>query len=338
MIPLIYFTNSVIASKADTLFYSDDIINIELRCDFTAIQNDRMKNPQFHDGFLIYLSPGGETVKLPVKLKARGDFRRNPENCKFPPLTVNFRKSEVKNTLFSNQDKLKLVTPCQDDEDVIEEYIIYKMYNKVTDLSFKVRLVKINYFDTGRGKKLFEKYSFFIEDDKHLAERNNSSEVKEVLNPYNLNIEILKIMSVFEYMIGNKDWFITSKRNVIILRPENKSLEPYAVPYDFDFSGLVDAYYTKPPGATDEVLAPRRVYKGICFTDAEFKDAFEFYRKLRPALESVISDLEFITKYSRKYTLSYINEFYEIIGNPNLFKKEFLDVCETRKDYNLPEK
>ena len=47
------------------------------------------------------------------------------------------------------------------------------MYNQVTDLSFKVRLVKILYFDTGRNKPVFEKYSFFIEDKDHVAERNN---------------------------------------------------------------------------------------------------------------------------------------------------------------------
>jgi len=334
---LIYLPISILEAKTDSLFYSEEIINIELRCDFSAIQNDRMKNPQFHKGYLIYKSAGGETIKLSVKLKARGDFRRNPENCSFPPLTVNFTKSEVKNSLFRNQDKLKLVTPCQDDEDVVEEYLIYKMYNKVTDLSFKVRLAKIIYYDTGRGKKLFEKYSFFIEDDKHLAERTNSSETQESLNPFNLDKEILKNMSVFEYMIGNIDWFITSKRNVILLKPEDRSLLPFAVPYDFDFAGLVDAYYTKPPGVPDSYLAPRRVYKGVCFTDAEFKDAFEFYIKLRPALESVISEMELVAKYSKKNALSYIKEFYEIIGDPRLFKKEFLDVCETRKDYNLPE-
>jgi len=241
MLALICFTNTLSAAGPDSLFYSDEIINIELRCDFSAIQNDRTKSPQFHDGYIKYLSPNGEKIMLSVKVKVRGDFRRNPENCKFPPLIVNFRKSEVKNTLFNNQDKLKLVTPCQDDEDVVEEYMIYKMYNKVTDLSFKVRLVKINYFDTGRGKSLFEKYSFFIEDDKHLEKRNNSSEVKEIMNPFNLDKEILINMSVFEYMIGNMDWFITSKRNIIILKPEDKSMNPYAVPYDFDFAGLVNA-------------------------------------------------------------------------------------------------
>jgi hypothetical protein len=335
MLPFIFLTNSFLEAKADSLFYTDEIINIELRCDFSAIQNDRVKNPQFHDGYLIYLSKSGETTRLSVKLMARGDFRRNPENCSFPPLTVNFKKSEVKNTLFKNQDKLKLVTPCQDDEDVIEEYLIYKMYNKITDLSFKVRLVNINYFDTGRGKKLFEKYSFFIEDDKHLEKRTNSVEIKELRNPFNIDNEIYKKMSVFQYMIGNKDWYVTSKKNVLILRPEDKSMLPFPVPYDFDFSGLVNANYTKPPDEPDAVLAPRRVYKGICYTDAEFKDVFEFYQKLRPALESVISETGVISKLSKRSALSYINEFYEIIGNPRLFKKEFLDVCETRKVYNL---
>lgn len=341
-LPVLFFvfiSDLINAQKVDTLFRSDEIINIELRSDFSAIQKDRIESPQYHDGELIYKnSKGGGSVRLTVKVIARGDFRRSPENCSFPPLAINFKKNEVKNTLFDNQDKLKLVTPCQFDRDVIEEYLIYKMYNKVTDLSFNVRLVKILYFDTGTGKKLFEKYSFFIEHDEQVAERNNSVLIDKFMTPFDIERESFKRLALFQFMIGNKDWFVTSRRNIILLQPKDSLLPPYVVPYDFDFASFVNASYTKPKRVPDEYLEDRRQYKGLCYTYAEFREAFDFYNSLRQSFESVIRKMKLVPMPDRETNISYIDGFYEIISSTNMVKEKFLDVCETRKDYNLPEK
>jgi hypothetical protein len=250
---------------------------------------------------------------------------------------VNFRKSEVKNTIFNNQDKLKLVTACQEEEDVVEEYLIYKMYNLVTDMSLKVRLVRVVYIDDNTRRQVFERYSFFIEHEDQLAERNNAVQRDSLLNPFMLDRENFMKMSVFEYIIGNRDWFISSRRNVIILRPLDKTKALHVVPYDFDFAGLIDASYTKPRDVPETFLSKRRVYKGLCYTEDEFKRTFDFYKKLKPEFEALINNQEIISKATRKENLRYLEEFYQTIDNKALFKKEFLDVCETRKMYNLPE-
>jgi hypothetical protein len=334
---LFFVTTSAEADKTDTLFLSDEIINIELRSDFSAIQKDRIENPQYHDGELIYHTPEGKAIKLFVKVMARGNFRRDPKNCDFPPLALNFKKNEVKNTLFDNQDKLKLVTPCQYDRYVIDEYLIYKMYNLVTDRSFKVRLVNILYFDTGKGKKLFEKYSFFIEHEDQVAERNNSIEVDRNLTPYDLQSETFRNMAFFQYMAGNKDWYVTSRRNIVLMQPNDTTQAPYAIPYDFDFSAFISADYTKPKDVPDEYLATRRVYKGLCYNTSEYNEVFGLYKSLRPRFESVIDDMPMISKSDKLGHHGYLNSFYKIIESKEMIKQEFVDKCETRKLYNLPE-
>ena len=338
LLPFIFSGNSILADKPDSLFSSDEIINFELRTDFSAIQKDRENNPQYHDGELIYHSQDGKTTKFLIKVMARGAFRRNPVNCSFPPLSLNFKIKEVKNTLFDNQDKLKLVTPCQNDRDVIEEYLIYKLYNQVTEKSFKVRLVKILYFDTGRGKKLFEKYSFFIEHEDQVAERNNSHQIEKVLTPYDLDRKSIIKTAVFQYMIGNKDWFITSRRNVVIMQPNDTTQTQYAIPYDFDFAAFVNADYTKPKDVPDEYLATRRVYKGICCTTAEYNEVFAYFKSLRPVFESIIKNMQLLPNSNRGQNIAYLNSFYKVLESKEMIQKEFLDKCETRKDYNLPEK
>ena len=328
---------SLPAGKPDTLFLSDEILNIELRSDFTSIRADTSEDPVFYPGKLIYHEPGGKAKKFQVKVRARGDFRRRPDICSFPPIMVNFKKKEVLNTIFAGEDKLKLVTPCQIEEDVLEEFLIYRMYNLVTPLSYKVRLAKIKYYDTASEKELFERYSFFIEDDDRLAERFDASKFEGFLTPFDLDRENFMLMSVFEYLIGNKDWFISSRRNVTILRPNDTTKALQAVPYDFDFASLIDASYTKPRNVPERHLSTRRVFKGLCYTREEFEKTFETFRNLKPVFESLFNVEKLISGSTRNRNLYYLDEFYQIIQDEELFRKEFLEACETRSMYNLPE-
>ena len=336
---MLFFSNAALVSadNADSLFKTDEVVRMELRADFSEIQKDRIVTPEIHTGELKYNNPDGSPVKLSVLVSVRGNFRKNPVNCSFPPLFVDFRKSDVSNTLFQDQEKLKLVTPCQSDEDVIDEYVIYKLYNKVTDLSLKVRLVKILYFDTGTGEELFEKFSFFLEDKDHAAERNGLKEKDFFLTPFALDKENFMKLSVFQYLIGNKDWFVTSRHNIILMQPSDSTLPPYAVPYDFDFSGFVDAPYTNPAQGPENPLIDRRVFKGLCYTEAEFREVFDFYRELRPVFKSIIKDQKLISPASRRHILDYMSQFYGIINTRDLIKQEFLGHCETKKMYNIPE-
>jgi hypothetical protein len=324
----------VSAARPDSLFLSDEIIDIELNADFSAIRNERRGTPEYHEGELIYYSPGNQKVRLSIKVMARGEFRLDPAHCKFPPLLLNFKKNEVKNTLFVNQDKLKLVTPCQFENDVTEEYLIYKMYNLLTDKSLKVRLVRIVYFDRGTGKNLFRRLSFFIEEKDHAASRNNSFEFKKFITPFDLDRENVKNLALFEYMIGNKDWYITSRRNIIVMQPEEAGLKPYAVPFDFDLSGLVNPVYSR--SNKFQPTVPERIYKGICFSPDELIESFNIFKKLRPGFESLVTKNNLISRYDRDQILLFLDSFYKIIENSEMVKQAFIDVCETRKDYNLP--
>jgi hypothetical protein len=211
------------------------------------------------------------------------------------------------------------------------------MYNQVTDLSFKVRLARILYFDTGIDKVVFEKYSFFLEDKDHVAERNNLFAEDRIANPFDINKDNYIKLSFFQYLIGNKDWWVSSRKNIVIMHTADSSTGLYTIPYDFDFSGIVDADYSKPFGVPDYSIADRRRYKGICFTDEEFRKVSEFYRELRPSLEAIINNQDLITRLEKKAKLRYLKEFYTVIDNKHLFKQNILNYCETREDYNLAE-
>jgi hypothetical protein len=119
------------------------------------------------------------------------------------------------------------------------------------------------------------------------------------------------------------------------MQPKDTSLLPYAVPYDFDLAAFVSADYTKQEGVPDYLLPNRRIYKGLCFTNEEFRSIFEFYRKLRPEFESLIHNMSLLSKMNRKEKIKYIDYFYKVIESNALIKKEFLDVCQTKEDFRI---
>ncbi len=202
------------------------------------------------------------------------------------------------------------------------------MYNQVTDLSMKVRMVRISYFDTGINKELFTKYSFFIEDKDHVAERNNAVVKEMEVKSSDLSRENFRKLSVFQYIIGNQDWHIALNKNAIIMQSMDGSQELYAVPFDFDFSGFVNAEYTKISGSEEDALNNRRLYQGPCTTEEALEEIFDYYRTIRPVFRSILRKQRLIANSDRIGILDYIDTFYELIKDTEIVRHEFLKVCE----------
>ena len=120
--------------------------------------------------------------------------------------------------------KMKLVTHCDPggitDEYVIREYLVYKLFNALTDTSFRVRLLKVNYIDTEGNKKTISKYGIFIEPVDLLAKRTNSTVVKTAsLNHSHIIPYVMDRLSIFNYMVTCWDWSIPGQHNVAVIKP-----------------------------------------------------------------------------------------------------------------------
>ncbi|MBI5008692.1 MAG: hypothetical protein HZB98_03380 [Bacteroidia bacterium] len=129
-------------------------------------------------------------------------------------------------------------------------------------------------------------------------------------------------------MIGNIDWNITVRKNIILMQPEKGEKNPYAIPYDFDFSAFVDAKYTLEKGLQEDVIATRRVFRGICLSILEYNAVFDLFRKLRPSFEAEIMMHKAISDSSKEKLLSLLNSFYSVINNDTLRKEVFLKPCQ----------
>ena len=158
------------------LFASNDLLAFRLQADFGAAFKERGQESAWHAATLSYTDSAGAPVTLPIRIKTRGNFRLRKSTGDFPPLHLDFPKQQVKHTLFAEQSRLKLVVHCQSkkeryEQDVLLEYLIYRVFNQLTDNSFRVRLARDTYVDAAGKRDSLTRYAFFLENDARMAER-----------------------------------------------------------------------------------------------------------------------------------------------------------------------
>jgi hypothetical protein len=307
------------------LFASHDPLVLTIKADFKAINKDRSQASAKRFPATIAV---GDAAPIPVDLGSRGHFRLLAGSCSWVPLRVQFRKKETAGTLFEGQSTLKLVTHCRDNNDfeqhVLREYLPYRIYALVSPMAFRARLAKITYVDPA-GQKLTTRYGMFLEDDSDVARRFEARSI-ELPRVYfkDLDQESLMTMALFEYMIANSDVSILKLHNVKLLVTEQRTI--YPVPYDFDFSGLVDTPYAHPDPKLGIQSVRDRIYRGPCRSDSEFNEALEKFRTKKTEILALYESLPDLSAGYRKAARSYLEDFYSAIAR-NRVKQTFVDGC-----------
>ncbi|MCP4217920.1 MAG: hypothetical protein GY765_24975 [bacterium] len=322
------------------LFKSHEILELTLTRDAKAVGKDVKEKRSFHAATLSYKDHKQHEVILNVKVKTRGKTRRNPKLCDSPPLTVKFDKKETVGTIFRKQGKLKLVVPCKRkisafDHYLMKEYFAYRLYNILTKKSFRVRLANITFVDSEGKSKTYRKYAFFIESDKKMAKRNKCKKDKSGRLHWKMKDGTAQVvLSVFQFMIGNTDWSLPGRHNVKIIRDEKVKDLFYAVPYDFDMSGFVNAHYAYPNEKLRKQIPDVRVrlYRGFCRPLEEYAPVLAIFKEKKKDVYDFFESCTLLKGKHKKSVISYFDSFYKILENPKQIKKHFMDNCkELRK-------
>ena len=231
----------------DDLYRHDTLLEIVLQCDWDSLLAMRKTDAEF-EGRLSYPRRDGTIAIWDVGISTRGKFRRRI--CSFPPVKLEFSKKDLRKAGFEPFDDLKLVTHCMNDpvagDRVIREYLAYQLYQLLTPYAFRAQLVKIRYAGEGLSNPAPEHFGILLEEDRMLAHRLNLDRIDTLNLPEEaLPDELADVHALFQYLMGNADWSLMASRNIEILR-DSSSGQFYLVPFDFDFSGFVHAYYAIP--------------------------------------------------------------------------------------------
>ncbi|MDX2443010.1 MAG: hypothetical protein QNK30_04330 [Bacteroidales bacterium] len=266
-----------------------------------------------------------------IRIRARGITRKTI--CTFPPIKLNLKEADLGDTQLKHQSTLKMVTHCKNSnmyqKYIFKEYLVYKLYNLLTDYSLKVRLVQIDYIDTGPKQKVITKYGFLIEHIDALARRMDCEEVEnEYLPQKNMNKEIMPLLCVFQYMMGNTDWSLAGLHNIKVIQSKNPTdFEPYPIPYDFDYAGFVDTEYAIPAEGLGLDSVKDRYYRCICFEESSIFESVDLIASKKDAMFKLIEDFEYLTKNEKAFLTKYLNDYFEPMENDKVIRRDLIDPC-----------
>ena len=298
------------------LFASEAPIELTLAMDMREVLRDRSEDPPYYPGTLAFRAEDGTDVRLATGVRTRGFFRLHHLGCDVPPLKLNLKEQEVVGTVFEGQDKLKLVTHCQNRSDTYERYVLlehllYKAYATLTDLSFRVRLARITYVDTDGRRDPLTAYGFLIEDEDAMAARNGGSIIEAAhIHPEAADRERATLLALFQYMIGNTDWGVWDRHNVklVFLEEERKIV---IVPYDFDWAGLISTRYATPSANLDIDSVEDRLYMGFCRSEAEFARGLAQLAAREQAIYDVFRTSPHLGPEAAADAVDYLEEFFD---------------------------
>jgi hypothetical protein len=286
------------AAAQPRLFRSDDTLSVTLRTDLRALLRDKdTASAPWREATLAYAAPEG-AVTVPLRVRTRGIYRLF--HCDLVPIRLRFRDSTSRGTLFHGLGRPKLVNPCRNsgeyEQYVLEEYAIYRVLRLLTPVSLSARLLRVTYQDTtGRAMGVGR------------------------LNQYDV-----ALLSVFEYFIGNTDWSLIGLHNVALLKVKDSTL---ALPFDFDWSGVIDAPYAHPAPILGTTSVRERVYRGYCQPADVLEPALARFEALRDSIAAIYRSIPGLEPRSVEQTLRYYDEFYRAIADRQRFAREMARTC-----------
>jgi hypothetical protein len=337
-------------AKPEKLFESVETMEISM----TAPWHELLQDKNFTGSYpanLAYTDEAGNEVSIDLTVERRGVTRQRV--CRIPPIKLRFVKGAAKDTIFRGQKSLKMVTHCQKDSDYQQYYVLemlaYRIYNLLTDYSFRVRPLTVMYFQADAEEhssrfSFFKKetsagpvFAFLIEDDKDVANRFDLDKVNiPRIKPEQLDTTESALLGLFQYMIANVDWAATMGpqpdeccHNVKLIGPEPTSPDDilHALPYDFDSSGLVDASYATPNEGLPIRRVTQRLYRGYCASNPGLQDARQRMLDKEQSIYGLVKAESRLEADRQEKALEFLQGFYEVIKDDEKFRREIVEEC-----------
>jgi hypothetical protein len=315
-------------------FESQEPIEVTLTTNIGRIRGDKGADAPWRPATLSYAGVDGGAVNVPLKARTRGIWRL--KKCDFPPMRLNFSGESSKGSIFHYLDKPKLVSYCQDrdsyEQYILEEFQLYRIYQLLTPMSHKARLLKFTYADSGSGKVRAKRYGFIMEEPSALAARLGGKvlEQKGAL-PGDLDPFQDALFGVFQYMIGNTDFSVSALHNVELYFGNDGMAAPIA--YDFDFAGVVNASYATPDERLGLPNVRQRLFRGYCTDPDQYAKVFALFKEKRNAIYALYADSigKLMDRGTVRSTLKYYDDFYETIGDARAAKRSIIEACISRR-------
>lgn len=316
------------------LFESEAPLAVTLQAPWSDVLK-RAKQPVRHAAVLGYADARGKAHRIATTVETRGLTRLRV--CRFPPLRIRFAKGAAAGSDFAGQDALKMVTHCDTPQAFsqyyVQELLAYRIYNRVTERSFRVRALDATYQDPDGGNFAGPRFAFVVEDVGDMARRNGlERDRKARFAPADYDSLALSRFMLFQYLIGNTDWDVTTGpqsdeccHNVRVIGADGQKRIP--VPYDFDSAGMVATNYSAPAASLPIKDVRQRLYRGLCSHNDTLEAARQEFLGHRQAFLALVQAEARLNSSRKRALTGYFEDFYATLGDDAKFASEISGKC-----------
>jgi hypothetical protein len=307
------------AAAQQAFFRPDTALPVTLRTDLRHLARDTDTSKTiWRAATLTYAGPDGP-VTVPLEVRTRGLFRR--EHCDLPPIRLRFQDSTSRGTVFEHLRHPKLVVHCENNDEfeqyVLEEYAIYRVLRLFTPYTLEARLLRVTYEDTAGSRRPTTRYAFVTEDPNRMARRLDGTFLAGLVTPIGmLSPGYTALVSIFQYFIGNTDWSLPRRHNIDLLKAHDTT---FGVPFDFDWSGVIDAPYARPNPILHSDRVTERIFRGYCQDSADYAPVLDRFEALRDTIAALYRAVPGLRPRELNQTLRYYDEFYRAIADRRRF-------------------
>ena len=323
-------------ASSPRLFDATQPLGMELVFDARALcRNPELLQCADLPATLVYRDAGDREQRVSVALRTRGRYRADTVQCELPALFV-FFTGNTRDTLFASESMLPLTTHCSRgaayEQYLLKEYWAYRMYEVLASKSLHVRLVRMTYRDASGRLEPLERYAFFTEHFESFARRQSAAvRSKQVFDPRTADAAEIATFDLFQYAIGNTDWSSIRGHNVLIVE-SGGLMTP--VPFDFDFSGLVNAIYATVSPQLSISSVRERVFRGVCDPATDWDAAFAHFAARRQNVLALADEIPGLETRQRARAVDYLEEAFATFASPDRRRTLIVDECrggETRR-------
>ena len=319
-------------------FWTDStLLRVEIEADLHGIRvDDRNPGADVRRG-VLRLAGSSAAEEVPILLETRGRFRLDPDNCRYPPLRVTILHDSVDalpSALEGFGRRARLVWSCRPgQEDLVRlEYVAYKLRGELDDWTYHVRPAAARFIDESGRDDPRDTWVFFREGNAHLRPRLGVEEVdipdSIAVDPGVVSQMPAALNEVFQYMIGNTDWSVSARHNQRLVVTEEG--EYRTIPYDFDFSGLVNAPYATPGSYLPTTEVTERIFRGLCRPEPVYVQVIEELVGRETSLLAVVDAVPGLSEGSARDARRYLTEFFRDARSPVRLARYFRSACQER--------
>ncbi len=338
-------TGSLVAQEGHVYTYEDTLevyeglfmkempLQLNLKFDLKEFKKTR-RDEKYHPAEMTCVVDSNFQVTHPVRVRARGIYRR--DNCTVPPIWLNIRYSGIEADSLHDVTKFKMVVLCKDSKQyeslILREFLVYKIYNLISPISYRVRLVQLKLIDTAKDNRESDSWAFLIEPDELMEKRLKGRMIKsDKLSMNTVNPEVMDIVALFQYMIGNSDYSVTGRHNlrVIALEDPDQPRGFLTIPYDFDYTGLVNASYAVPQENLGINTVRERYYLGPCRGEEVEQQTVRDFLEYKEEIMELIRDFEYLDDNDKEDMIDYLSGFFKMAERDDFVRQQIQSTCRS---------